>query len=68
MPQEKTYLQKAMDNLYSALKEQQSADPELRNRIQKSINTTQSALDLAKKREKGRAGAAGVDDDDPWLG
>jgi len=68
MPQEKTYLQKAMDSLYAALKEQQTADSELRDRIQKAINATDAALELAREREKGRSGAAGVDDDDPWLG
>ncbi len=68
MPQEKTYLQKAMDSLYAALKEQQTADSELRDRIQKAINATDAALELAREREKGRSGAAGGDDDDPWLG
>ncbi len=67
MPKEKTFLQKAMDNLYEALREQQTDDKELRNRIQKAINETDAALELAKKREKGRPGGVG-DEEDVWLG
>ncbi len=68
MPREKTHLQKAMDSLYEALKEQQTNDKELRDKIQQAINKTNSALELARQRDRGKSAAPGSEEEDYWLG